>query len=329
MDAVPAPGQLCGVDNPQGGARSRPRLRRHAVTQHAPAMCPRQQLHHDHGQAAWQGAHLVQCRRVPRACPGCVHLAPVSPPRKLDAHLRVSARLVARRVQQLVDLKNSGITASSAIAQLLSRSQRPTEARSALQSSRNWAKMGDTNDAGSASGGPTNGRKHSNVGPPLRCWYLAHTLLSLNELGASSTEICSASSALEAAATAEANTATSQEPSTTPASTSVSSGYSVAAAASAASRSAGTFVSLSGPHFTRRKVTSDGSQSSFASASQRRLNCATVSVGDAAVSSYCVPSTCVGFTHSTKPGGNAWETGVARPSTHRQRDQVQQNNHTK
>ena len=82
--------------------RSRPRLMRHGLTQHAPAMCPRQQLHHHHRQAAWQRKHLVQRRCVPRPCPGGVHLASVPPPRKLDAHQTFRAAPVARRVQQLV-----------------------------------------------------------------------------------------------------------------------------------------------------------------------------------------------------------------------------------
>ena len=63
---------------------------------------------------------------------------------------------------------------------------------------------------------------------------------------------------------AEANTARSQEPSVTPASPSVSEGSSTVAAASAASRSAGTFVSLAGPRCTRCRLTSPGSQPSFA-----------------------------------------------------------------
>jgi hypothetical protein len=75
------------------------------------------------------------------------------------------------------------------MAQLLSRSQRPREAKSASQSNRKDAKTGETSEAGSASGGPTNGRKHSNAGPVLELlWTLAQTLLSLKELGDPSTD---------------------------------------------------------------------------------------------------------------------------------------------
>ena len=87
------------------------------------------------------------------------------------------------------------------------------------------------------------------------------------------------------AAVCETTTASSQLPSVTPACASVLRGWSTAAEASRSG------VGSSSPVYDkRRRLTSEGVTSSFSLATQRRLNCATVSLGTAAMSLYCVPS---------------------------------------
>ena len=82
----------------------------------------------------------------------------------------------------------------------------------------------------------------------------------------------------------------------------VSEGSSTVAAFSAALRSPGSFVSLSGPRCTRCRLTSDGWQSSFSSATQREMNSSTLVTGSTCrLAAYLASATCVDFTQSVHP----------------------------
>jgi hypothetical protein len=99
-------------------------------------------------------------------------------------------------------------------------------------------------------------------------------------------------------------TASSQLPSATPAWASVWLGSANRRAGEPKAAASCSADGKPAPSLTRRRLTSDGSTSSFASANQRRLNRATVSLGTAARSLYCVPSP-VRLTHSVQPA--AWQ----------------------